>query len=157
MSGRLVRAYGDRPRHLLVLLLSFALAAYAVARLVTEVPLPVAARIGLWALGAAVAWDLFLGPLTALADRALVALPSLRGVPLVNHVRVPALLSGVLLLVWAPLVLQRSEAVLRTKAGLGQDVYLGRWLAVSAVLFGASALLLAVRVARRPRVAELPG
>lgn len=142
------RAYGASPLHLLALLGCFALSAYAVSRLADS---PVLLRIAVWFVGAAVAWDLVVGPAYALADRALLvplrrAAP--RGVPLLNHVRVPALLSSLLLLVWLPLVLQRSEGVYRVKTGLDQDGYLGSWLAVTAVLFAGSALLWAARLVR---------
>ena len=133
------RLYGAGPGHLLALLGCFAVSGYAASRLLDE--LPVLLRIGIWFLGAALAWDLVLGPLLALADRGLRA-TLLRGrVPLLNYVRVPALLSGTLLLVFAPLVLRRSTETFERKSGLDGDVYLGRWLAVTAVVFAASALL----------------
>lgn len=148
--GGFARRYGAPPWHLVALLLCFALTAYTVLRLEDD---PALLQIALWFLGVAVAWDLLLGPLLALADRAAVRLPAPRGVPLVNHVRAPALVSGALLLVWAPVILQRSEGVFRTKAGLGQDVFLGRWLTVTAVLFVASAAVWLVRVLRSGRTA----
>ncbi len=115
---------------------------------------PALTRIAVWFVGAAVAWDLVLGPLLALADRGLRAgLGRVRasGVRPLNYVRAPLLVSGVLLLVFAPLVLQRSEGVYRAKTGLTQDPYLGRWLAVTAVLCAGSALLFAVAVLRARR------
>ena len=142
------RLYGASPWHLAAMVGCFALAGYAVSRIGDS---PVLVRIALWFVGAAIAWDLVLGPAYALADRALLV-PLRRaaplGVRLVNHVRVPALLSSLLLLVWWPLVRQRSEGVYAVKTGLDQDPYLGRWLAVTAVLFGVSALLWLVRVGR---------
>jgi hypothetical protein len=63
-------------------------------------------------------------------------------------VRFPLLASGLLLLVWAPAILQRSEGVFRMKAGLSQDVFLGRWLVITAVLFAASAALYVVGLVR---------
>lgn len=147
------RRYGASPWHLLVLLLCFALSGYVVLRLLDEASVPVAVRIGVWFVGAALAWDLVLGPALALADRLLLPL---RRVGALNHVRVPALASALLLLVWAPVVLQRSEGVFRAKSGLGQDVFLGRWLAITAVLFAVSGLLYAAgRLRRRP--AAKPG
>ena len=110
----------------------------------------VADRDGHDFVGAALAWDLLLGPALALADRLLRRV--LPGEAL-NAVRVPALLSGVLLLVWAPLILSRSEETFERKSGLSIDPYLERWLAVTAVLFAASGLLLAVRLLRRRRAA----
>ena len=152
-TSRFVRLYGERPRHLVVLLACFALTAYTVLRLADD---PALTRIVVWFVGCAVVWDLVLAPAFALADRALRPLGRSRrswpgGVSPLNHVRVPGLLSALLLLVWAPLVLQRSEDVYRSTSGLGQDVFLGRWLLVSAVLFGVSGVLYAVAVVRRSR------
>lgn len=150
MSSRFARLYGAHPWHLVALLLCFALTGFAVWRLSTEADLPVMVRIGVWFVAVAVVWDLVLGPLLALADRLLRPLAR---VGALNHVRVPALASALLLLVWAPVILQRSEGQFRTKAGLGQDVFLGRWLAITAVLFAVSALLFAVGRLRGRRTA----
>ena len=143
------RLYGARPWHLLVLLLCFALSAYAVSRLLGDRTALV--RIAIWFVGAAVVWDLVLGPLYALADRGLAPLRrvGLRGVGLRNYVRVPALISSLLLIVWAPLIFQRSEEVYRLKAGLVQDPYLERWAAVTVALFALSTLAYVLAVARR--------
>jgi hypothetical protein len=142
------RLYGAAPWHLAALLALLAVTGYAASRLLGD---PALLRIAVWFVGAAVVWDVVLGPLLALVDRGLRA--GLRGgrVPPLNFVRVPALLSGALLLVCAPLVLQRSEGVYAAKTGLTQDPYLARWLAVTAVLSLASALAygVAVRWARR--------
>jgi hypothetical protein len=145
------RLYGARPWHLLALLACFALTAYTVSRLLDD--LPALVRIAVWFVGAAIVWDLVLGPLYALADRGLRPLRSVavRGVSPRNYVRVPALVSSLLLLVWAPVILQRSEQVFRLKAGLGQNVYLDRWAAVTTGLFALSALAFAVAVLRRGR------
>ena len=143
------RLYGAGPGHLLALLACFLVSGYAATRLLDD--LPVLLRIGIWFLGAALAWDLLLGPLLALVDR-LLRVTLLRGrVPLLNYVRVPALMSGTLLLVFAPLVLRRSTETFERKSGLDGDVYLGRWLAVTAVLFAASALLWVVARHRAAR------
>lgn len=147
--GRAGRLYGASPWHLFALLGCFAIAAYAVFRLREDAAL---LKIAIWFVGAAIVWDLVIGPLVALADRALRPLRSRpRRVSTVNHVRVPALTSALLLLVWAPVIFQRSEQVFRTKAGLGLDPYLGRWLAITVLLFVASAVVYAIRWARGAR------
>ena len=61
---RLLRWYGSGPLHLLVLICSFALAAYALVRLFSLRPLEVA----IWFVGAAILHDLILLPLYSLAD-----------------------------------------------------------------------------------------
>ena len=144
-GGPFRRLYGASPWHLVALLGCFALTAYSVSRLLDD--LPVLLKIAIWFVGAALVWDLVLGPGLALADRLLRPLGRLR-VPALNHVRVPGLLSLLLLVVWLPVILQRSEGVFRVKAGLTQDPYLGRWVAITAVLFVASALLYVVRLLR---------
>jgi hypothetical protein len=148
---RFRRSYGASPWHLVALLGCFALTGYAASRLLDD--LPVLVRITIWFVGAAVVWDLLLGPALALADRLLRPLHRLR-VPALNYVRVPLLLSALLLVVWAPLVLQRSEGVFGVKSGLSQDPYLGRWLAVTGVLVACSAAaygLALLRATRRRR------
>ena len=144
------RHYGAGPLHLLALLACFALAG-AAAQHVSHDPLRL--RYLVWFVGAALVHDLLLFPLYALLDRSAGALVHRRRAPdrgSVNWVRVPALLSGLLLLVFAPVVLQRSEGAYGIASGLDQDAYLGRWLAITGVLFLASAVLYALR-GRRPR------
>lgn len=143
------RLYGASPWHLLAVLAGLLLSAYVVSRLADN---PSLLRIAVWFVGAAIVWDLVAGPLIALVDRLLLPLRSRpRRVSLLNHVRVPALLSGLLLVVWTPVIFQRSEDVYRLKAGLTQDPYLDRWLVITAVLVALSALVYAVRLARAGR------
>ncbi|MGW2327867.1 hypothetical protein ACWC5C_19110 [Streptomyces sp. NPDC001700] len=136
------RRYGDSPSHLLLLLCSFALTAYAGVRLLRGDWLGIA----LWVAGAAVLHDLVLLPLYGLADRALQ-----RAVPApasyVNFVRVPAFVSALLLLVWFPLIAGTQRRRYERSAGLSADVFLPRWLLITAVLFAVSALWLCVRTA----------
>jgi len=143
---RFARAYGANPLHLLALVASFALAAYAVL-LASSGPLPL--RMAVWFVGAVLLHDLVLFPLYALADRALGLVVRRRGrtgpAGGVNYVRVPALLSGLLLLMFFPVILRRSEPAYATASGLDQSPYLGRWLLLTAALFLASAVVLAVR------------
>ncbi|MGA5823970.1 hypothetical protein ACPC54_39755 [Kitasatospora sp. NPDC094028] len=150
------RWYGAGPLHLLALLASLALTGFAVQRLVAERPLAVA----LWFVGAAVAHDLILLPLYSLADLSARSVLSRRPGPApavawINHLRVPSFLSGLLLLVWFPLVLNLSEPY-PGATGLSEGVYLGRWLAVTGALFGASALALALRLRRARRSGPAP-
>ena len=119
------------------------------------------AKIAVWFAGSVVAHDLFLWPLYALADRAGVRAarrnPSAPPpVPWINHVRVPAVLAGVLLLVSFPLVLQWSPGAYHAATGLSQAPFLNRWLLVTGVLFAASAVLYAIRLGRARRRWGLP-
>ncbi|MFG2875682.1 hypothetical protein ACGFYU_11865 [Streptomyces sp. NPDC048337] len=147
------RRYGASPLHLLLVLVSFTLAAYAGLRLLTGDSVGVA----LWFVGAALLHDLVLLPLYSVTDRAVQALfgpdaragrPGVRAS--VNYVRVPGFVSGVLLLVWWPLVL-RQVGHFTAATGLPADVFLPRWLLITAALFALSAALLLVRVWRGTR------
>ncbi|MFK0153228.1 hypothetical protein ACIQVL_10020 [Streptomyces sp. NPDC090499] len=143
------------PLQILLLACSFALAVYAGVRLLAGDWLGVA----LWVVGAALLHDLVLLPLYALADRTVT-----RGLGAAGHrewtmyVRVPAALSALLLLVWFPLISGMVAGHYRSATGLSTDGYLARWLLITAVLFGGSALLLARRsrraAKRRPPVAH---
>ncbi|MER6776693.1 MULTISPECIES: hypothetical protein [unclassified Streptomyces] len=141
------RRYGASPLHLLLVLVSFALAVYAGLRLFEGDTLGVA----VWFVGAALLHDLVLLPLYSVTDRAAQALFTRGSGPTppvprvsVNYVRVPAFVSGVLLLVWWPLVFRRVEHYTAATA-LPADGFLGRWLLVTGALFAASAVVLAVR------------
>ncbi len=152
MVARLRAFYGAGPLHLPALLACFAVAGYAALQ-AARGPLPV--RMAAWFLGALIAHDLVLFPLYALADRSFgtlfrrTARPASPGA--VNFVRVPALLSALLFLLFAPVILQRSEGAYGAASGLDQDPYLGRWLLITAALFGGSALVFAVRAGPRRR------
>lgn len=131
--------YGAGPLHLVLLLASFALAGAAALQVVGD---PLRLRFAVWFLGSVLLHDLVLFPLYAALDRSATAT---LGRAAVNHLRVPALLSGLLLLVFAPVILQRSEPAYGAASGLTQDAYLGRWLLLTGVLFLGSAVLYAVR------------
>ncbi len=149
------REYGAGPVHLLAVLTSFAIAAYALSRVFDLAREP--ARVGLWLVGAIVAHDLVLFPLYALlgviAAGAIVpeARRSRLRIAALNHVRVPALLAGLLLLVWFPVIAAKAPRTFMRSTGQEVGVYLDRWLLVTAVLFTASALLFALRVRRLAR------
>ncbi|MEU6523450.1 hypothetical protein ABZ892_11545 [Streptomyces sp. NPDC046924] len=148
---RLPRVPTGSPLQLLLLACSFALAAYAGVRLLADDWFGVA----LWFVGVALLHDLVLLPLYTAADRAAVrGLGAVRRREWVLYVRVPAALSGLLLLVWFPLISGRVEQRYRLGTGLSVDVFLPRWLLLTAVLFGGSALLLALRLRRLRRAAR---
>lgn len=71
--------------------------------------------------------------------------------PVINHVRVPALLSGVLLLAWFPLILRLDPGPFEASSGLPVADYLPRWLCVSGALFALSALSYGLRLYRAHR------
>jgi len=137
--------YGEPWWHLVALLASFVLCGYALARLLAGDWQGVVQ----WAVGAAIIHDLLVVPLYGSADwllqRAVGAggPSSPRRIAVVNHIRVPAFVSLMLLLVYWPLIAQDSGAQYRAATLLDSGVFLPRWLAISGVLFGVSAVHLA--------------
>ncbi len=134
--------YGAGPGHLLLMLACTAVAAYAAVS-----DPPAALRTALWFGGAVVVHDLVLFPLYALADRGLIALAR-RGrgrVSVLGHLRVPLTLSGLLLLIFLPVITRHSAAAYRDASGLDQEPYLVRWLLLSGLFFVVSAGCYVVR------------
>ncbi|MEV2253411.1 hypothetical protein AB0I94_22980 [Streptomyces sp. NPDC050147] len=148
LARRFRRWYGEGALQLLLLLGSFALAGYAGVRLLSGDGLLVA----VWFVGAALVHDLVFVPAYALADRALRAAAGRRErrAAWINFVRVPAFLSGLLLLVWFPLIAGRVERY-ESATGLPADAFLTRWLVVTAALFAGAALCRVVQVRRARR------
>lgn len=143
------RRSGDAVR-LLALLASFALTAYACVRLFSTRP----AGTAYWFAGSAILHDLVLFPLYASADASLVAvlrrwpaLAGVRGVPWINHLRFPVVISGLLLLTWTPLIFELARPY-HGITGVATGPYLGRWGLVTAILFSVSALAYATRLRR---------
>ncbi len=109
-----------------------------------------------WFCGAVIGHDLLLMPLYSLADRSAVAAlrhrgePQLPTAPWINYLRVPAALSGLLLLVWFPLIL-RLRSPYHASTTLSADPYLWHWLAVTGTLFLLSAVAFALRLRGQSR------
>lgn len=143
--SRFARLYGAGPAHLVGLVACFAIAGYAVLRWYDS---PSAVRIAVWFVGALLLHDFVLFPAYSVLDRLLTGATRRRRarVPLVNHVRVPLLLSGLLLLLWFPLIFSKSEPAYQSATGLDTSPYLGRWLALSAVFVAVSAAIYVVRL-----------
>jgi hypothetical protein len=145
--------YGSNPLHLLVTLASFAFVGLVVVQ-VFDATGPWS--FVLWFLGAAIAHDLVAYPLYTLADRvALRASRTARSRPpvvaAINYLRVPAIISGLLLVVWFPFILGLSDDTYMATSGRSTDVFLPRWLAITGGLFALSALAYAVRLRRARR------
>jgi hypothetical protein len=136
---------------LLVHAAAFAVAAYALAQIVRGGSV---VNFIVWFAGAAVLHDLLLLPSYSLLDR-LARAPRRRlareGVAVINHVRAPALISGLLLLVYFPLILGLSEPNYFAATGQHLQGYLRSWLEITAALFASSALVYAIRVLRARR------
>lgn len=152
------RHYGAGPLHLLGLLAAFAVAGYVASRIAG---VPLAMRIGIWFVAGVVAHDLLLWPLYTVVDRVAVVAARrhperLPKVPWINHLRVPVVLSAVWLMISFPLVLRLTPGSYRSATGLTADIYLGRWLLLSAIAFVASAVIYAIRLGRAVRRERTP-
>jgi peroxiredoxin len=152
--SRLLRWYGASPLHLLAMIGSFALAGYAAAELLRHNPVGIA----VWFVAAVIGHDLLLMPLYTLADRSVVAVfrhrpLNLPAGPWINYLRVPAVLSGVLLLIWFPLIF-RLPTHFPASTTLSLNPYLWHWLAVTGALFLLSATALALRLGAARRGAR---
>jgi hypothetical protein len=142
----LVRArYGASPLHLLAHLALFAVFAVVVSFLLdAREPF----NILLWFVLAAVLHDLVLLPFYSALDRIAE-----RGAPsgAINYIRIPAALSGLMLLLFFPAILGRNDASFARVAGLEPSGYAGRWLLATAILFVVSLALYVWNVTKRRR------
>jgi hypothetical protein len=158
MIGHFKRRYGANPLHLIAHLIGFAIAAYAIVQLLDQ-------RRWVnwlaWFLAAALLHDLVLLPAYSILDRIAHALsrrlhvrlpgggPHDRAqVPLVNHIRAPALISGLLLLIYFPLILGPGDPAYFSATGHHPSGYLRNWLLITSALFAVSAVTYAARVRR---------
>jgi hypothetical protein len=104
--------------------------------------------IAVWFAGAVIAHDLLLFPIYALADRVLsIRRGRRRGVSAANYVRVPALGSGLTLLVFLPGIIRQGASTYLAATGQTQQLFLGRWLLLTAMMFATSAVAYAIRLA----------
>jgi hypothetical protein len=160
---RIRRFYGAQPLHLLATIISFAIVAAGIAGWFQTGSDP--RGILLWALGSVVAFEWILMPLAWLLDRiALGSRPEERGRrPRLGprnraYLRVPALLSALLLIVFAPLIFRADTADFEATTGIAPPDYLARWLLATAAMFVVSAFAYALSLRRaddggdRPRV-----
>ncbi len=154
------RIYGSHPLHLLTLVAGFALFGYVIASVKPTAlwnPNTWWQSIAVWFAAAIIAHDLVLFPIYALADRLLLATGARRRpasrVPVLNYVRVPALGAGLSLLVFLPGIIKQGAPTFRAATGLTQDVFLGRWLLLTAAMFAISAVIYAIRLMAVDRAA----
>jgi hypothetical protein len=151
MRDRFRYEYGAQPLHLIAVVASLLLVAYALLRVSG---IPGGGRVLIWLVAAALLHDLVALPLYSglfrlthgAADRAIPDRAAM--VAALNHIRVPAALSLLLLVVYAPLILQIDPAHYEETTGLGVDGYLGRWLLITAALFLISGIAYAIRLRR---------
>lgn len=155
--------YGSGPLHLLTMLAGFALLGYLI---LTATPstlwIPEGTwwkSMALWFAAAIIFHDLVLFPIYALADR-LLGVPARHHreprVPVRNYLRVPALGSGLMLLLFFPGIVRQGATLYGEDTGLTQQPFLGRWLILTAVMFAASAVSYATRLALAQRRIDIP-
>ena len=158
------KIYGSDPLHLLTMAAGFALLAYLLA---TFTPAELWNKgtwwqsITVWFAVALIGHDLVLFPLYALADRILPTRIGRRApkVPTRNYIRIPALGAGLTLLVFLPGIIEQGAPTYEAATGQTQQPFLGRWLLLTAAMFGISAIAYAARLIRvqRPRRATAHG
>ena len=143
--------YGAQPLHLIAVVASLLLSGYGLLRIND---LDGSLRIMIWIVAAALLHDLIALPFYSLLSRiahgaAGQAIKS-RAMMLhaLNHVRVPAGLSLLLLLVYFPLILRVAPDEYTTTTGLEVNTYLGRWLLLSGAMFVISGIVYAIRLRR---------
>jgi hypothetical protein len=108
--------------------------------------------IAVWFAAAVIAHDLLLFPMYALADRIIWTrrgrrLDRRQRLPARNYLRIPALGSGLMLLVFLPGIIEQGASTYMAATGQTQQPFLGRWLLLTAAMFGASAIAYLVRAA----------
>lgn len=136
--------YGARAAHLIGFALSLVIVGFAVRRLFDNLgDLP---KVALWFGGALVAHDLVFLPLYSAADRVVARLGRWA-----VYVRAPALLCGLLFIVYLPLIVHQEGGNYVEATSLTENVYLGRWLIACAVLCGGAALAALLRLGRERR------
>ncbi|GGG01606.1 hypothetical protein GCM10007304_14510 [Rhodococcoides trifolii] len=156
---KFAKFYGANPLHLLAMIFCFVL---GLAVVYTAGPMTFWntdiwwQSIAVWFVGAAVAHDLVLFPLYAVADLSLRSgLDAMRGrrrsrpplVPVLNYIRVPVLATGLTFLMFFPGIIEQGKEAYVAATGLTQEPYLLRWIVLVAVMFASSAVLYAIRCA----------
>jgi hypothetical protein len=110
-----------------------------------------------WYLGFAIAHDLIFVPiytgLDHLVRRALTPISSSRriGIPIINHVRAPLLISGLLLLIYSPLISGLGDGEYFALSGQHLENYLRNWLLITGILFFGSGVIYLLRLSRLQR------
>ena len=127
---------------LLIHAMAFAVAGYALAQIFRGGSV---VNFIAWFVGAALLHDLVLLPMYSLIDRAG---RRRRRRALTNYIRVPAVISGILLLVYFPPILGLTDRNYLAASGHHPTAYARNWLLITAVLFAGSGLVYAIRTIR---------
>jgi hypothetical protein len=136
----MARRYGAGALHLVGHLAALALAVYAVSR-VLDPRFSRGLNYLVWLVGGALLHDFVLVPAYSLLD----ALVRRLAPGAINYLRFPAAISGAMLLVYFPLIFVKADAGYARSTGQHVEGFAARWLAITAGLFAASALLYGLR------------
>lgn len=153
------KVYGESPLHLLGQLVAFAIAVYAFTQII-DVTSTDNLSLLIWFVAGALLHDLLFVPIYLILDliaRLGLQDHALRRVRAINHIRFPAAISGVMALMFFPLILGKPDATFERTAGEQAPDYLSRWLLITAVAFAVSALAYAVRLRRDATRAKKAG
>jgi hypothetical protein len=113
-----------------------------------------------WFAVSVVGWDFIAWPLCAVVDRLAVrAYQRYQGrpraaIPWINYVRVPTVISVVLLVLFFPLIFRLNNSYYEASTGFNENIYIVNWLVASGALFAGSTLAYLVRLrfaGRQPR------
>lgn len=143
--------YGASPLHLIGHVIGLGIAAFAFVQIFKGGD---TVQLIEWFVGFTLLHDLVLLPLYTALDRLLhLKLPFRRSshghdVPLVNHLRMPALISGVLLLMYFPLISRLGARTYLFYSGHRVEGYLRNWLLISVGLFVFSGIVYLLRLWR---------
>jgi hypothetical protein len=148
--SRLQRSYGASPVHLLAHLVLLPFVGWAVLQVLS---FRGARDVIVWFVAALILHDLIALPAYSALDR-IAQQARVRGIAVVNYVRVPAVAAGASFLVFFPLILGKSNGSLHYLSGVHPSGYLGRWLLLVGAVAAASALVLAVRLARADQLQD---
>lgn len=145
--------YGDSALHLLAVIASFAICGYAFFMIFQT---STAWGTVAWFAGAVIAHDLIAFPLYSglnlIANRGMGSRSRSwvedRKVQLINYIRIPAVVSAMLFLLFFPLIMRADADLYFANSGESVDKFLGRWLGICAVLFTISAITYAINLRR---------
>jgi len=155
LTGKALRkVYGSGPLHFVAVVVCFLISGYAILRL-ADATKPV--LLALWFLGALLLHDFLFYPMYTPLDRAAARGQGLSDTDRsswINFVRVPVLLTGLVFLVWFPLILGVNAKTYRDASGLGTGRFFGRFLVFTAAVFLVSAALYCLRLLRWQRRAN---
>ena len=148
------RRYGAGPLHLGAHLVALAIVAFAFDRILSAGGVP---ELLVLYLGLVIGHDLIFVPLYTGLDRVMrrmlapLSSSDRIGIPMINHVRGPLLISALLLLIYAPLISGAADQNYFSYSGHHLEHYLRNWLLITGALLLGSAVIYLLRVGRLHR------